>query len=463
MPEESSQTNPLPPDQTPEDATRPISLVEKSEKTQPVSTQAAGQAVQQPLEPAKTAPVKVAAPDAKTAASEEPAAKRKKRPIGRIILLGLLLIIALGALGGYLGYRGGIQARIARQQSQVAVTAATYFQWGLDDLNNGRFSLARARFEYVISLDPNFPGVKEKLAESILAMSRTEVPTEVPPTATAVLTPTPDLRGEAELFKQIQQNLVAKSWDAAIVAIEALRTKNLNYQTVDVDGMYYIALRYRGIDRILRLGDLEGGMYDLALVERFGPLDKEADSYRLWARYYQAGASFWEVDWQKAYSYFVQVAPFLPMLRDASTITAIDRMRQSGIEYAKTLVNDDPCKASKLLAEVLANNYRNATAEPLATHAANQCSPATETPKPTVAVFTGTPTRAVTLAGTPTVTKTSGPTATPGAATATPGAPSATPGAPSPTTAPTSVPPTATKAPAPSATPAPAPSPTPKP
>jgi hypothetical protein len=245
-------------------------------------------------------------------------------------------------------------------------------------------------------------------------------------TPTAVVSPTPDLRGEEELIKQIQQQLANKAWNDAVTTIELVRTKNLAYRTIEVDGFYYIALRNRGMDKILK-GDLEGGMYDMALVERFGPLDRDADSYRMWARYYVIGASFWDVDWEKATFYFGEVAPSLPMLRDASMISAIDRYRQAAAKYAEKLAaGGDYCKANQLLNSVFINNYRNATLEPLATRAALECHPpdatATLTPK-----FTVTP------SWTPTVTKL-------GASTATnnPTRTATSPGNPSPTATPTS-------------------------
>jgi hypothetical protein len=264
------------------------------------------------------------------------------------------------------------------------------------------------------------------------------------------------MRGEEELYRQISTQLANQKWDTAIVAIESLRTKNLKYKSVDVDGYYYIALRYRGVDRILRQGDLEGGMYDLALAERFGPLDRDADSYRLWARYYVTGASFWQVDWEKATYYFGQVAPMLPNLRDSSNILAIDRYREAASKYANKLAQDgDNCKASKLLDTVYINNYKNGTYEALATNVYNDCHPPTETPQPTKASATPlvTPSGTKLTPGATTVTPspTGGPTATSGSGTsATPtrtpspsaSAASATPkpATPTPTTGPTLTP-----------------------
>ncbi len=436
------------------DATQPVSV--NSENTQPL-----------PLDPVgATLPVKVGEPVIENgpdghgeppddlSESEivlEDGADNTEQPKswrGRILLACVLVILLMGSLGGLLGYNSGRQSRIDLESSQVAAAAATQFQLGLDDITNGRLEMARTRFEYVIGLDPSFPGVKEKLTEVMIALLPTTIPTATL-TPTPVYTPTPDTRGELEMLKQIQQNLIDKKWDDAIATIESLRTKNLGYETVAVDGLYYIALRNRGVEKILSLGDLEGGMYDLALDARFGPLDRDAESYQVWARYYVTGASFWEVDWEKATYYFGLVAPYLPNLRDSSNIFAIDRYRQAAIHYAQDLMDrGDGCKASDLLKTVLTNKYKNATAEPLATQADRKCHPPTKTPTPVTSSATPTATPIVsetpTLGPTdqtpqPTPTNTTVP-----AATATHTSPAAT--APAPTATNTPVPSTATTA-----------------
>ena len=429
------------------DATQPVSV--NPEKTQPL-----------PLNPeGATSPVNVGDADDKNnptsndlmtanlsetqAVPGEDAAEEGPRKSwrGRLILAGIIFVLLVGALGGFLGYRSGLQSRVEHQSSQVAAAAATQFQLGLDDMANGRYVMARGRFEYVINLDPNFPGAVEKLTEVMIALVPTTVPTATL-TPTPAFTPTPDTRGEQEMFTQIQQNMVDKNWDAAIASIESLRTKNLGYETVAVDGLYYIALRYRGVDKILRLGDLEGGMYDLALTARFGPLDRDAESYQVWARYYVTGASFWEVDWEKATYYFGLVAPYLPNLRDLSNIFAIDRYRQAATHYAQKLLDDDEgCKADEILNNLISNNYKNATTEPLATAANRKCHPPTETPKP--AEPTATPTETPT----PSLTPTLGPTdQTPLATETNTKAPAGTtaPTVPAPAASNTPIPPTAT-------------------
>ncbi len=395
------------------DTTRPVNENHENspaagggeESTQPV-TLGGNPSKPAPSTADPTQPIKMsAAPVTSEQSSEEKPARLWR---GRLIFIVLAFVLIAISVGGFLGYRQGINDRILRLSSEVAMAAATQFQLGLDDMANDRYEMARGRFVYVIKIDPTFPGVKEKLTEVLIALIPTTIPTATL-TPTPAFTPTPDMRGEEELFNQIKKLLADKNWDSAIVNIESLRTKNLKYKTIEVDGFYFIALRNRGVDKILRQGDLEGGTYDLALAERFGPLDRDADSYRLYARYYVTGASFWQVDWEKATYYFGQVAPFLPNLRDSSNVFAIDRYRQAASKFAEKLLSDgDSCRASKLLDTIFQNNYRNATVEPLATSAWNKCHPPTETPQPP----TPTPTLTPSLSATPTRLTPGGPTST---------------------------------------------------
>jgi len=134
-----------------------------------------------------------------------------------------------------------------------------------------------------------------------------------------------------------------------------LRKADPSYKAVQVDGMYYIALRSRGMDQIIgnrayaETTNLEGGIYDLTLAERFGPLDGFADGMRTWAREYMLGASFWELNWSEAVRYFAEVYEQAPNLRDASNFTATQRYATALLRYgdlqatAKSL--HDRCQA----------------------------------------------------------------------------------------------------------------------
>ena len=174
------------------------------------------------------------------------------------VLGGIFFVIAMIGLGAFIGYSSAIQNRLKNQESQVALTATTQFQLGIEDLNAGRYEMARKRFEYVIQIDPSFPGVTEKLSEAMLQLAMVETPT-VNSEPTITLTPTPDLRGVEELFNQIQAHMRNSDWENAILTIEALRSADYTYRAVEVDGFYYIALRFRGVEKIINKGNLEGG------------------------------------------------------------------------------------------------------------------------------------------------------------------------------------------------------------
>lgn len=259
---------------------------------------------------------------------------------------GIIALLLVALTSGFLGYYQGIRLRTQAADSQVAQRLAEQFLLGSQELAEGQYHRARQRFEYIIRIDPNYPGVTEKMAEVLIRLNTiaTETPaptpTEIPPT------PTPDTRGIDELYSQGQQSLQNGNWTEAIDTLLQLRKNDPTYHPVEIDGMLFIALRNRGKDKILRDGDLEGGIYDLALAERFGPLDVEAQGFQTWARLYITGASFWGINWAEAVNYFSQVAPQTPNLRDGSGWTATERYRLSSIHLAQQYYDaGDACAA----------------------------------------------------------------------------------------------------------------------
>jgi tetratricopeptide (TPR) repeat protein len=259
-----------------------------------------------------------------------------------ISLAALLLIATTSAVGGYFS---GINERTNYEVTQVAQQVEEQFQLGLQDMEAKRYELARQRFEYVIKLDPNYPGVTEQLAMVLLEINTTATPTLVP---TPTLTPTPDMRGAGELFSHAQILLADGKWTEAIDTLLKLRKDEPDYQTIKVDSMLYVALRNRGVDRILREGDLEGGTYDLALAEKFGPLDVEASNMRTWADLYKTGASFWGLDWGQSAYYFGQIIIVAPNLRDNTNLTAAERFRIATIKFGDLLAaNKEWCLAQE--------------------------------------------------------------------------------------------------------------------
>lgn len=319
--------------------------------------------------------------DTSPLAKRKPAARppaRKKRSWLLFSFLGLLALLLVAALSGFGGYMSGISRRQSAESTQVSQVARQQYDLAVQEIQSGEFFRARQRLEYVIRLDPAYPGAVEKLSDVLLELNTTATPTLVP---TVTLTPTPDLRDVQQLFDQAQQFLLDGSWTSAIDVLLSLRQSDPEYRQVDVDGMLFIALRNSGRDKILKEIDLEGGIYDLTLAGRFGLLDTEAQSLLNWSSLYITGASFWELDWGQAAYYFGQVAPHAPNLMDKSAMTAAQRYRIALVEYAKQLLNQkNPCEAAKQLEIALSINQDGET-QSLYEQALGRCTGQTQ-PKP---------------------------------------------------------------------------------
>ena len=290
----------------------------------------------------------------------------------------LLLLVAL-VLGGISGYMVGTRQREANQAEAVAERAREQFDLGVEDLQAGRFELARQRFEYVIRLDPTYPGAPERLAEALVAL-RAGASTPAP-----LATPTPNLAPVEELFTQALAALNQEEWTTAIDLLIGLRAKDSTFRAVEVDGMFYNAFRNRGVQRIAEQGLLEEGIYDMSRAERFAPLDRDADNWRSWAELYLQADSYMGLNWAKAAQYFAEVFAVAPYLRGDAYI----KYATASQEYGEQLVAaGDPCGAQAQF-EVSLNAWLNATLFPTATQAAVLCEqslyvpPPAETPTPT--------------------------------------------------------------------------------
>jgi tetratricopeptide (TPR) repeat protein len=309
-------------------------------------------------------------------------------------LLGFLVVVLIVALGILLGIPRGINDRVKLAETQAAPKIQSQLESARLDIEEGRYEVALGRLDWILEemtpflTQEELTEVGELYSQTLVLLSASgATPTPMPtPTPTVpVFTPTPDLRGEEELFNTAKAHISAEEWNEAIATLEALRQKNLDYRTIEVDGMFYIALRNRGVQKILVEGSLEPGIYDLTLAERFAPLDSSAEGFRTWARYYLTGASFWGVDWAQVVYYFEQVYPALPNLRDGTNMTATERFRIAAIEYATQLAAaGDICAAHDYFEKALALGD-DPEARPTAQWVAEECWKKLNppTPKPT--------------------------------------------------------------------------------
>lgn len=329
--------------------------------------------------------------------AQPPAAKNGTRWAVWIYgVLGFILLVILGVAGGYVNGRA---MRVDAQGTLVSQQLSAQFDLGMQAMNAGEYDVAQQHFQYVINQSPNFPGAQAAYIQLLLKMKVSPTPVF---TSSPTSSPTPDQRSAEQIFNHIQDLLAAKpqsfqDWDTVVSTLDSLRKVDPTYQAAQVDGIYYMALRQRGMAQIFAQPcqniNLEGGIYDLTLAERFGQLDGYTDTLRTYARLYISGASFWEIDWTQAQFYFHQVYLALPDLMDSSCITASRRWAQATIKYGdQLLANGDFCGAdAQYQAAAAVNSPENATAQPTAAYADRKCHPPAP-PAPTGVPETQTPT-----------------------------------------------------------------------
>jgi tetratricopeptide (TPR) repeat protein len=286
-------------------------------------------------------------------------------------LLGVLLLALIAGGSVYAGYNSAIDQRTRYESTLVAGEASNQYVLVQQDIALGNYDRARQRLEYIITINPDYPNIAEQLAFVLMQQQITASPTFVP---TPTLTPTPDYRSRDELFGQAQNLLIARDWTGAIDTLLRLRKNYPDFMVVKVDGMLFVALRNRGIDKIAQLYDLEGGNYDLTLAERFGPLDAEASNWRDWAELYIRGASYWGVDWGQSVYYFAQLAAAAPNLSDLSGWTASNRYLDALLGYGDWLAAKGQWCDAQTQYDTYMTLLASSQVEPTAVYVADQCS-----------------------------------------------------------------------------------------
>jgi tetratricopeptide (TPR) repeat protein len=310
------------------------------------------------------------------AQSNSPAPVKKKNFPRWLTALCVVALIVIGLLGGY---GSGMGQRYAAQNTLVTGQLEEQFQLGKQAIDAGNYELAQKYFDFILKTDSNFPGIQAAYSGLILRMRVTPTPVFSP---TPLVSPTPDLRAATEIYNTALQLLNSSDWNGAITNLDSLRKAYPTYRTAEVDGMYYMALRQRGVGKIASACqdvNLEGGIYDLTLAEHFvdtGNLDAYAESLRTYARLYIIGASFWDQDWLQAQNFFAQVMAGYPNMSDSSCMSATKRWHDATIKRAEQmLAAGDYCGAEEQYAAAFTvGDQFNSTAYPTATEVADQCN-----------------------------------------------------------------------------------------
>ncbi len=295
----------------------------------------------------------------------------KKAPRWRSALVNVLGVVALLGLGLFGGYRSGIAQRLGAQRAVISTQLMEQYQYALVDIEFGRYEAARQRLEFIIQNDPSFPGVQDELTK-VMVLSTIPTPSPTPPP-----TSTPDTRGVQALYESARQLIAAGDWANAITALDQLRKQDPNLNTAQVDGMYYFALRNYGVNLIQNQGDLEGGIYQLTLAERFAPIDSTAEALRNGARAYIQAASYFGINWANAVEFFRNV----PSGIWDGNMTAQQRLRIALMRRGEELwASSDACGASSAFEEAAGLGELDEATAKIANQAYQLCFPATEAP-----------------------------------------------------------------------------------
>lgn len=300
---------------------------------------------------------------------------------GAFIILALFLgtVITLAVLAGY---RAGRAERINIAATAQIEEIKRQYDLGVEDMDAGHYMLAIQRFEYILSIDPNYLDAAARLAQAQSALNITPVAATVSP-APALPAITVEPQNAPAVYAEAKIALEAEDWDAAIQKLKAVQAADPGYESASVRAMLFQAYRGRGIQAI-NAGVLELGLTDLDQASRFGALDEEARQYQQWAAIYISGVSYWGLNWGQTVETFQLLYTLAPYFRD--TIT---RLHDAHLGYATFLeAGGDPCGAALEYTAALDINFDQPTE---GRRAAAQLVCDTGTPTPDPALFTPTP------------------------------------------------------------------------
>ncbi len=281
----------------------------------------------------KRDPVEESTPVEPEVAAEEQAPVKVKR--AGWVWLGILAMLLIAALGVGTGYILAIQARKDADLTRIQIAATTQYELSLQDVKNNNLVMAKRRLEYVIQIYPSYPGAADKLAEVMVQMAQAGN-TNSQPVTIATLEATKDTRGAAAMFETAKLQWASQDWPSLYTTVNSLRDLDPTYEAVQVDGLYYLAMRNMGILNISN-GNMEKGLYNFSVAEKIGPLDADAESYRTWARMFLNASAGYGVTWSRAVDGFATLYNMVPNMADFNGVTVREYYARSLAGYGDYL------------------------------------------------------------------------------------------------------------------------------
>jgi tetratricopeptide (TPR) repeat protein len=202
--------------------------------------------------------------------------QRRRHPI-RLFFIALLAVMVIAATAGVFS---GQQLRVEREIILNHSRVEEQFALALQDLQQGQYAVAAQRLEYIVTVEPDYPRVKEKLDLAHVGMNATPTPL---PTSTPVPSPTPDVSRGEQLILKAEQQFKDGDYRGMYATLLTLKTEIPDYQPVRADGLIWVALRYEGLS-LINKGRISEGMYFLDLSKNYAPLDSKASERNVWSQ-----------------------------------------------------------------------------------------------------------------------------------------------------------------------------------
>lgn len=314
--------------------------------------------------------------------------KRWLRRLGYVLLIVGGLLALYGGIA-FVAWQNGRLLQRQQIEQETAAELARQLELAQQDADNGNYDLALRRLEWILTQQPEYPGVRELQTQTRFARDARLTPSPTPTlTPTPTITPTPEPVAELE---RLQDLVEREEWAEAISAIINFQAVNPNYQRLLTDKLLYDAYVAYGVE-LLYGEQVELGLAYLAQAEKLGALPVEVSDQAAWGEMYLRGIAFYGVNWNAAIGYFYELCLAAPFYQNACEKLYTARIAY-GDQYAAAL---DWCPAERYYRDALNQTYSRELAQQV-DQAQQGCLDATPTP-----TITPEPTETPAVEATPT-------------------------------------------------------------
>jgi tetratricopeptide (TPR) repeat protein len=226
---------------------------------------------------------------------ERPPPKKGKGFFSLIAIVGILGCVLMTSVG--LSAAGGAWAGQRQRNAYITQTVSTslddQYAAALQDIERGAYDLAAQRIQYVLGVDPDYPGAEAQL--STIAREQNLRSTPLPEENTPL--PPSSAENPEELYTEAESLFNDGDWAGAITRFEELQALFPDYQRTTVLSQLYEARVNLGLSYI-RGDRLQEG---IVLLEQAGDIqrldDRTAGELRL-ANLYLNGLTYWGFNWR---------------------------------------------------------------------------------------------------------------------------------------------------------------------